>query len=240
MSNSVRPHRRQPTRLPYPWDSPGKNTGAGCHFLLQCMKVKSLSHVRLHRWEPTRLPRPWDSPSKNTGVGCHFLLQCMKVKSVSRVQLLATPWTAAHQAAPSMGFPRQEYWSGVTAWLSFIELVKAVVHVIRLASFLWLWFQSACPLRPSLSAFRLTGFLLPWMWGISSQQSTAAAPDLGRGVIISLRPPLLTLDVGYLDMCPFIQLLYHVFKIHQILIQQRSHLGSPGTQVSRLVPIYYP
>ena len=45
MSNSVRPHRRQPTRLPRPWDSPGKNTGVGCHFLLQCMKVKSESAV---------------------------------------------------------------------------------------------------------------------------------------------------------------------------------------------------
>ena len=45
MSNSVRPHRRQPIRLPRPWDSPGKNTGAGCHFLLQCMKVKHESEV---------------------------------------------------------------------------------------------------------------------------------------------------------------------------------------------------
>ena len=45
MSNSVRPHRRQPTRLPRPWDFPGKNTGVGCHFLLQCMKVKSESEV---------------------------------------------------------------------------------------------------------------------------------------------------------------------------------------------------
>ena len=41
----VRPHRQQPTRLPRPWDSPGKNTGVGCHFLLQCMKVKSESEV---------------------------------------------------------------------------------------------------------------------------------------------------------------------------------------------------
>ena len=41
MSDSVWPHRRQPTRFPRPWDSPGKNTGVGCHFLLQCMKVKS-------------------------------------------------------------------------------------------------------------------------------------------------------------------------------------------------------
>ena len=42
---TLRPHRRQPTRLPHPWDSPGKNTGVGCHFLLQCMKVKSESEV---------------------------------------------------------------------------------------------------------------------------------------------------------------------------------------------------
>ena len=45
MSDSVRPHRRQPTRLPCPWDSPGKNNGVGCHFLLQCMKLKSESEV---------------------------------------------------------------------------------------------------------------------------------------------------------------------------------------------------
>ena len=45
MSDSVRPHRWQPTRLPCPWDYPGKNTGVGCHFLLQCMKVKSEREV---------------------------------------------------------------------------------------------------------------------------------------------------------------------------------------------------
>ena len=45
VSNSVRPHRRQPIRLPCPWDSPGKNTGVGGHFLLQCMKVKGESEV---------------------------------------------------------------------------------------------------------------------------------------------------------------------------------------------------
>ena len=45
VSDSVRPHRRQPTRLPRPWESPGKNTGVGCHVLLQCMKVKSESEV---------------------------------------------------------------------------------------------------------------------------------------------------------------------------------------------------
>ena len=45
MSNSVRPHRRQPTRLPGPWDSLGKNTGVGCHFLLQYVKVKNEREV---------------------------------------------------------------------------------------------------------------------------------------------------------------------------------------------------
>ena len=45
VSDSSRPHRRQPTRLLCPWDSPGKNTGVGCHFLLQCMKVKNESEV---------------------------------------------------------------------------------------------------------------------------------------------------------------------------------------------------
>ena len=73
--------------------------------------------VRPHGRQPTRLPRPWESPGKNTGVGCYFLLQCMKVKSESEVAqscpILATPWTAAYQAPPPMGFSRQKYWSGV-------------------------------------------------------------------------------------------------------------------------------
>ena len=50
VSDSVRPHRGQPSRLPHPWDSPGKNTGVGCHFLLQCMKVKRESEVA--QWCP--------------------------------------------------------------------------------------------------------------------------------------------------------------------------------------------
>ena len=45
MSDSVPHHRQKPTRLPRPWDSPGKNTGVGCHFLLQCMKVESEREV---------------------------------------------------------------------------------------------------------------------------------------------------------------------------------------------------
>ena len=48
----------------------------------------------------------------------------MKVKSLSHVRLLATPWTAAHQASPSMGFSRQEYWSGVHCLLRYIGTKK--------------------------------------------------------------------------------------------------------------------
>ena len=74
--------------------------------------------VQPHRQRPTRLPHPWDSPGKkNTGVGCHFLLNAwnwkVKGKSLSSVRLFSTPWTAAYQAPLSMGFSRQEYWSGV-------------------------------------------------------------------------------------------------------------------------------
>ena len=84
MSNSVRPHRWQPTRLPRPWDSPGKNTGVGCYFLLQCMKVKSESEVAqscltlrdpMDCSPPGSSLRPWGFPGRNTGVGCYCLLR---------------------------------------------------------------------------------------------------------------------------------------------------------------------
>ena len=86
------------------------------HYYCYVASVVSDS-VRPHRRQPTRLRRPWDSPGKNTGVGCHFLLQCMKgkvkVKSLSRVRPSVIPWTAARQAPPSLGFSRQERWSGL-------------------------------------------------------------------------------------------------------------------------------
>ena len=77
----------------------------------------------------------WGSKDKSTEVVCHSLLQ----------------WTTFRQNSPPspvhLGWPYM-------AWLSFVELDKAVVHVIRLASFLWLWFQSVCPLMPSLSTYK--------------------------------------------------------------------------------------
>ena len=97
--------------------------------------------VQPQRGQPTRLPCPWDSPDKNTGVGCHFLLQCMKVKSeseVSRVRLFATPWIAAHQVPPPMGFSRQEYWSG-------LPLPSPVLNSIHFYSVQFSSVAQSCP-----------------------------------------------------------------------------------------------
>ena len=121
----VRTQRRQLTRLPRPWDSPGKNTGVGCHFLRQCMKVKSESEVAQSC--PTLCDPIDGSPlgSPDPGILQARTLEWvaisfssagkrkMKVKLLCHVRLLVTPWTAAYQAPPPMGFSRQEYWSGL-------------------------------------------------------------------------------------------------------------------------------
>ena len=120
------PHRWQPTRLPRPWDSRGKNTGVGCHFLLQCMKVKSESEV-------TQSCLTFSDPTDRSPPGSPVprILQARTLEWVAisfsnawkwkvKVKLLAQscptlaiPWTAAHQAPLPMGFSRQKYWSVV-------------------------------------------------------------------------------------------------------------------------------
>ena len=88
MSDSVRPHRRQPTRLLHPWDSPGKNTGVGCHFLSTNCILKFILYIHiLSIWETVLLK--WD-----------FFIS--SVQSLSRVRLFVTPWTAARQASLSI------------------------------------------------------------------------------------------------------------------------------------------
>ena len=62
--DSMRPHRRQPTRLPGTWDSLGKNTGVGCHFLLQCMKVKTESEVA-QLYPTLSNPMDWSLPGSS-------------------------------------------------------------------------------------------------------------------------------------------------------------------------------
>ena len=97
--------------------------------------------VRPHRQQPTRLPRPWDSPGKNTGVGCRFLLQCVKMKSESEVaqsvRLLATPWTAAHQAPVHGIFQARVLEWGAIAFSDMLDLLPPKNSKCKNGSMTW-------------------------------------------------------------------------------------------------------
>ena len=82
MSDSVRLHGQQPTRLSHPWDSPGKNTGVGCRFLLQCMKVKSESEVTESR--PT-LSDPMDCSLPGSSVHGFFQARVLEWGAIALV-----------------------------------------------------------------------------------------------------------------------------------------------------------
>ena len=140
MSDSVWPHRQRPTRLCHPWDSLGKNTGVGCHFLLQCMKVKSESEVAQsgptfspHGLQPTRLPPPWYFPGKSTGVGCHCLLRWILQNSAkdSRSIFLASfcYWTSpvglyVHSQ------PKTYFWPSYLSQSKWLESSFVIIIVI--------------------------------------------------------------------------------------------------------------
>ena len=123
VSDSVRPHRRQPTRLSRPWDSPGKNTGVGFHFLLQCMKVKRESEVaqvvsdskRPHGLQPTRVLHPWDFLGKSTGVGRHCLfLLCDNHHLIS-----------PHMAGAIIPFSDEKNKDLKSSWFAYNYTIKA-------------------------------------------------------------------------------------------------------------------
>ena len=123
----------------------------------------------------------WVSQGKNTEVVCHSLLQWMTFCQNS-------PPRPVH-----LGWP-------CTAWISFTELEKAIFHVIRLVSFLWLWFQSICSLIPTFSAYRLTGVSLTLDVGYVFTAAPAKCSHCSLPCTwgISSGPLLLTLDVDYL------------------------------------------
>ena len=116
MSNSVRPHRMQPTMLPRPWDSSGKKTGVGCHFLLQCRKAKSETEVAQPcptLWDPMDCILPGSSIHgifqarvlEWVAIALYELyvsIQFSSVQLLSHVWLFATPWIAANQACVSI------------------------------------------------------------------------------------------------------------------------------------------
>ena len=160
------------------------------------------SRTRLKDWTELNWYCSWGSQGKKTEVVCLSLPQ----------------WTTFCQTSPRWpSCLRQPY----TAWLSFIELDKAVVRVIRLASFLWIWFQCVCPLMPSSNTYHLAwvsltldvGYLfttapakrshcsLPWTRGMST-----SPPDLEVGVAplgppVPAQPPLLGHGVADLREC---------------------------------------
>ena len=144
MSDCVRPHGQQPRRLLCPWNSPDKNTGVGYHSFswidIAAAEAKSLQSC------PT-LCDPIDSSPPGSPVP--GILQArtlewvaisfsnawkwkVKVKSLSHVGLFATLWTAAHQAPPSMGFSRQEDWSGVPLPSPALYLLLLLIHAVTL------------------------------------------------------------------------------------------------------------
>ena len=95
MSNSVRPHRQQPTRLPRPWDSPGKNTRVGCHFLLQCMKVKSESEVAQSCVSDSSDPMDCSPPGSSIhGIFQARVLEWGAIASAARGQENSPRWTS--------------------------------------------------------------------------------------------------------------------------------------------------
>ena len=109
VSDSVWPHRQQLTKFPRPWDSPGKNTGVGCHFLLQCMKVKSESEVA-----QTLVNNKWVLKSSYLtpkNICIHYAVQSLNPWFVKSLQSCPTPWDP--MGPLSIGFSRQESWSGL-------------------------------------------------------------------------------------------------------------------------------
>ena len=114
----------------------GKNAPMNYWMNMLLLLLSRSSRVRLwqpQRRQPTRLPRPWDSPGRTLEwVAISFSNAWkwkVKVKSLSRVWLLATPWTAAHQAPPSLGLSRPEHWRGMSVRDTNIVLSAPVVDI---------------------------------------------------------------------------------------------------------------
>ena len=131
-------------------------------------------------------------------MGCHFLLQCVKVKSLSRVRLLATPWTAAHQAPPSMGFSRQEYWSGVP--------LPSPLHTLESTNLSYIVLTNGCT---CVTYTPLMMILSPRKFFHAPSQSTLPSSQITTVLIFSPDISLLVLElligVESLSLASFVQ-----------------------------------
>ena len=163
MFDSVRPHGRQPTRLPRPWDSPGKNTGVGCHFLLQCMKVESESEVAqscLTLCNPMDCSLPGSSIHGifwATGVGCcMFTLWHFNIKAKKSIKLHRLSWDIEKFRFGFQSFEECKFY-----------LVR-INHsqISELPVFIWIVTGFWVPLPSKSSVFKHSVSFTLWCWGI--------------------------------------------------------------------------
>ena len=144
MSDSVRPHRRQPIRLTHPWDSPGKNTGVGCHFLLQCVKVKSESEVAQ---SCLTLRNPMDCSPPGSSV--HGILQARVLEwgAIAFSNYYTTTWqkskwrwkhmthtlqfSSVAQSCPTLCDPMNRSTPGLPVHHQLLKFTQTHVHRVR-------------------------------------------------------------------------------------------------------------
>ena len=157
MSDSVRPHRWQPTRLPCPWDSPGKNTGVGCHFHLQCTKVKSESEAAQSCSTPSD---PMDCSLPGSSVHGTFQARVLEWGAIAfsaltslekcKIKPLSDTTTSTRNGwccfliltipTISRDVEQQEFWhtaSGDVIWFNHFKKVWHYLVDLKLMHFLW-------------------------------------------------------------------------------------------------------
>ena len=113
LSGSLRPCGLQPARLLCPWDSSGKNTRVGCHSLLQEIFPTQGSKLGLLHCRQILSEPPNSHQLSTIYIESIVYMLLLLLNRFSRVRLCVTPQTAAHQAPLSLGFSRQEHWSGL-------------------------------------------------------------------------------------------------------------------------------
>ena len=159
-----RPHRRQPARLPRPWDSPGKNTGVGCHFLLQCMKVKSESEVAQ---SCLTLSDPMDCSPPGSSIHGIFQARVLEWGAIA-FSAQSCPILCDSKDSSMPGFPVLHY---------LLEFAQAHVHWFGDAS------QPSHPLPPSPFAFNLSQDQGLFQWVSSSHQVAKVLDSASASVL---------------------------------------------------------
>ena len=122
MSDSMQPHRRQPTRLPHLWDSPGKNTGVGCHFLLQCMEVKSESEAA--QSFPT-LSDPMDCSLPGSSIHVIFQARILEWGDIASFHYFLEYFNRKSRHTDSL---KENHWRRKVKWLTSNSFFKSLIE----------------------------------------------------------------------------------------------------------------